>query len=78
MVTPLTDFSEALVLVDVTVQGYGSVCSLLQECVCWVTVVCVFLDGLQEEGVTSDSLHGHHQEETQGGGIYVRPEDIQE
>lgn len=73
METRLTDFSEAFVLIDATVQGNGGVGGLLQECVRWVSSVSVFLDGLQQEGVAGDSLHWHHQEETQRGGVYFRP-----
>lgn len=47
--------------------------SLLQKRVRWVTPVRVFLDGLQEEGVASDPLHRHHQEEAQRCGVYFRP-----
>lgn len=75
MVTRLTNFSEAFVLIDATVQGDGRVSGLLQKCICWVGSVSVFLDGLQEEGVACNPLHRHHQEETQRGGIHFRPRD---
>lgn len=38
-----------------------------------MSLVRVFLDGLQEEGVAGDPLHRHHQEETQRGGVDLRP-----
>lgn len=50
--------------------------SLLQERIRRVTPVGMFLDGLQEEGVACDPLHRHHQEETQRGGVYVRPGEV--
>ncbi len=75
-VTRLTDFSEAFVFIDATVQGDWGVSRLLQKRVRWVARVRVFLDGLQEERVPSDSLHRHHQEETQRGGVYLRPKEI--
>lgn len=37
--------------------------------------VSVFLDGLEQQGVTGDSLNRHHQEETQSGRIHIRTED---
>lgn len=76
MVTRLTDFSEAFVLIDATVQGDGGVSGLLQKCICWVSAVGVFLDGLQEKGVAGDPLNGHHQEETQRGGVNFRPGEM--
>ena len=72
----LTDFSEAFVLIDATVQGNGGVSGLLQKGICWVSYLCVFLDGLQQEGVAGNPLHRHHQEEAQRGGIYFRPGEI--
>lgn len=50
--------------------------SRLQELISWVTSLCVFLDGLQQERVAGDSLHRHHQEETQRGGVDFRPKEI--
>lgn len=76
--TNLTDFSEAFVFIDATVQGDGGVSGLLQKGIRRVCFLRVFLDGLQEEGVTGDPLHRHHQEETQRGGVYFRPEEINE
>ncbi len=76
MVTRLTNFSEAFVLIDSTVQSDGGVSGLLQKCICWVSCVSVFLDGLQEEGVAGDPLHRHHQEETQRCGVYFRPGEM--
>lgn len=49
---------------------------LLQEGVRRVSSVGVLLDGLQQERVSGDALHGHHQEEAQGGGVDVRPARI--
>lgn len=72
----LTDFSEAFVLIDATVQGDGGVSGLLQKAICRVSFFRVFLDGLQEEGVAGNPLHRHHQEEAQRGGIYFRPGDM--
>lgn len=72
----LTDFFEAFVLIDATVQGDGCVSGLLQKGICRVSFLCVFLDGLQEEGVAGNPLHRHHQEEAQRGGIYFRPGDM--
>lgn len=64
-----TDFSEALVLIDATVEADGGVGRPLQQLVGRVAAVRVLLDGLQEERVTSDPLHRHHQEEAERGGV---------
>lgn len=41
-----------------------------------MTFVGVFLDGLQEEGVAGNPLHRHHQVESQRGGVYFRPGEM--
>lgn len=51
---------------------------LLQERVRRVAPVGVLLDGLQEEGVASDPLHRHHQEEAQRRGVHLGPADAEE
>lgn len=65
----LTDFPEALVLVDATVEGDGGVGRPLQQLVRRVVVFRVLLDGLQKQRVASDPLHRHHQEEAERGGV---------
>ena len=69
----LTHFPEALVLVDAAVEGDGGVRGLLQAGVGRVGRLRVLLDGLQEQGVAGDPLHGHHQEEAQRRGVDLRP-----
>lgn len=69
----LTDFPEALVLVDATVEGDGGVGRPLQQRVGRVRAVGVLLDGLEEQGVASDPLHRHHQEEAERGGVHLGP-----
>lgn len=51
---------------------------LLQEFVRRVSGLRVFLDGLQEEGITRDLLHRHHQKETQRGGVDLGPGEMGE
>lgn len=70
-----TDFSEALVLVDAAVEGDGGVSGLLQQAGGRVGGLRELLDGLQQQRVASDPLHRHHQEEGQGGGVDLRPEE---
>lgn len=71
----LTHFTEAFVFIDPAVDLDRSVSGVLQDEVGWVLGVCVFLDGLEQQGVTGDSLNRHHQEETQRGRIHIRTED---
>lgn len=68
-----TNFPEALVLVDATVESDGGVSRLLQQAVGRVGGLRVLLDGLQEERVASDPLHRHHQEEAQRCGVDLGP-----
>lgn len=71
----LTHFTEAFVFIDPAVDLDRSVSGVLQDKVGWVLGVCVLLDGLEQQGVTGDSLNRHHQEETQSGRIHIRTED---
>lgn len=71
----LTHFTEAFVFIDPAVDLDCSVSGVLQYEVGRVLGVCVFLDGLEQKGVTGDSLNRHHQEETQSGCIHIRTED---
>lgn len=71
----LTDFTEAFVFIDPAVDLDCSVSGVLQYGVRRVPGVCVFLDGLEQQRVTGDSLNRHHQEEAQSGCIHIRTED---
>lgn len=71
----LTDFTEALVFIDPAVDLDRRVCGVLQYGVGRVPRVCVFLDGLEQQRVTGDSLNRHHQKEAQSGCIHIRTED---
>lgn len=71
----LTHFTEAFVFIDPAVDLDRGVSGVLQYDVGRVLGVCVFLDGLEQQGVTGDSLNRHHQEEAQSGRIHIRTED---
>lgn len=75
LINVLTHFTEAFIFIDPAVDLDRGVSGVLQDRVSGVSGVCVFLDGLEQQGVASDSLNRHHQEETQRGCVHLGPED---
>lgn len=67
----LTHFTEALVLVNPTVELDGGVSRVLQEGVDRMLGISVFLYGLQQQRVAGNSLYGHYQEEAESGGVHI-------